>query len=391
MILCAHTHGDSLNENDVIKNKKIGKERDSNFELLRIFAIFMIIVSHFCYHGGVLENVVSEKITTNLIITQILYFQNWTISVFIMITGYFMIKSKANYKKIINLIIEMFFYSIVFMGIFYGLNIVKFDIKRCISNIFPIFWSGNWFVKYYIILYLLIPYLNIFIEKLSKEQLQKVIVLFLIIFSIISTITHNAWNFTWHNIFILDYIIGAYIRLYPIKKLENNKINIISLLLITILSLVFSVTCMLLSKILDVSILFKIPGALINSFSSPVPILIAFFIFHLFKNIKIKSKLINYIASSTLGIYLVHDNSFIRDWIWKTLVPNANFLGLNTLLYILFMLAKVAIVFLVSVAVDKIRIILLQKLEDKLSNKIYNILLNFKNFIKRKVYNKITL
>ena len=278
-----------------------------------------------------------------------------------------MINSKVNYKKIINLIIEVFFYSIIFMGIFYRLNIVKF----------------------YIILYLLIPYLNIFIKKASKEQLQKVIILLLIIFSIIPTITHNAWELTFHNIFILDYIIGAYIRLYPIKKLKNNKLNIIALLLITILSLVLSVACMLLSKKLDIYILFKIPGVLINSTTSPVQILIAIFIFHIFKNIKIKSKLINYIASSVLGVYLIHDNAFVRNWIWKVFLPNVNFLSLNTLLYILFIFAKVAIVFLVSVTIDKIRIILFQRLENKISDKIYNTSLNFINFFKRKVYNRI--
>ena len=201
---------------------------------------------------------------------------------------------------------------------------------------------------------------HIFIKKASKEQLQKVIILLLIIFSIIPTITHNAWELTFHNIFILDYIIGAYIRLYPIKKLKNNKLNIIALLLITILSLVLSVACMLLSKKLDIYILFKIPGVLINSTTSPVQILIAIFIFHIFKNIKIKSKLINYIASSVLGVYLIHDNAFVRNWIWKVFLPNVNFLSLNTLLYILFIFAKVAIVFLVSVTIDKIRIILLK-------------------------------
>lgn len=37
-----------------------------------------------------------------------------------------------------------------------------------------------------------------------------------------------------------------------------------------------------------------------------------------FKNLKLKyNKLINIISSTTLGIYLIHDNKLVREFLWK--------------------------------------------------------------------------
>ena len=42
--------------------------------------------------------------------------------------------------------------------------------------------------------------------------------------------------------------------------------------------------------------------------------------FQYFKNIKIESEIINRVAKSTLGIYLLHDGS-LRNWIWLEVWP----------------------------------------------------------------------
>ena len=45
-----------MEKEEIVKVKK--KVRDANFELLRIVAMFMIIIHHYLIFGGILQNVV---------------------------------------------------------------------------------------------------------------------------------------------------------------------------------------------------------------------------------------------------------------------------------------------------------------------------------------------
>ncbi len=349
------------------------KEKKSNFELLRIIAILMIIMHHYFAHG---LTQVDNGITFNLILSKILNFGKLSNHIFILLTGYFMIKSKINYKKIIALVLEMSFYSITISCIFYGFHIVEFNAKLFIESFFPIIW-GNWFVVYYIILYLLIPYINLFIEKIDKNQLKKLIIILILLYCIIPTFTNNAWGLTAHNFFVLDYLIGAYFRLYPINRLNDNKFNIKMLLIVSILSILSIFSLMFIGKLFNISKIIKHSNYFLANNYSIVGLSIAIFIFSIFKNININSKTINYISSSVLGIYLIHDNKLIRPWLWRIIWPNMDYINSN--LFILHVFAKVLFVFLVCLIIDKIRRLLLNRVEDKLSDKIFNLLLKVKN------------
>lgn len=128
------------------------KEKMSNIELLKILAIFMVITSHFCVHGGY-DNLNFINLNFNRYLVQILRIGTIANHIFIIITGYFMINKKIKVEKIVKLILEMFVYSILIYFIFYILNIDNIrnsGVKTLIKNVLPIFW-GNWFIIYYII------------------------------------------------------------------------------------------------------------------------------------------------------------------------------------------------------------------------------------------------
>lgn len=161
------------------------KIRQSNIELLRIAAMLMIVGHHMAVHGiyhvmaG--ENAYSvysmgtqlNKAFTSLFAPG----GEIGVAIFFMITGYFQIKKNTfSLKKII---LQSFFYG-AFCTIAFGIiellggmaplyvvkNIGKFAMKAVFTPI-----TGNvwWFVTSYIIIMLLSPFINRYLNKLNKK------------------------------------------------------------------------------------------------------------------------------------------------------------------------------------------------------------------------------
>ncbi len=73
--------------NNINRNQTI---RDSSFELLRIIAMLGILASHYTSHG-LLGHINTSNL--NMLIAQIIGFGNIGTSIFIMLSGYFNVKS----------------------------------------------------------------------------------------------------------------------------------------------------------------------------------------------------------------------------------------------------------------------------------------------------------
>lgn len=154
--------------------EKEEKNRESQFELLRILAMVLIIIHHYAIHGGILE---AEVRTTNKYVAVLIYsFGQVAVNVFILITGYFLIDSKFKIKKLFKLIFQVLFYTIsvlILYIIFKGIP-NWYTVKTCL---FPITSGTYWFITSYVCLYCLSPFLNILIKNLNKENHRTIIIL----------------------------------------------------------------------------------------------------------------------------------------------------------------------------------------------------------------------
>ena len=107
----------------------------------------------------------------------------------------------------------------------------KFDIKELIHGLMPISFNRYWFMTVYFLLYLLIPNINKYIENLSKEEYKKLLIKFGIILVIPYSIIYKSTAYSIIEtyplsqlpIFALMYLIGGYIKIYGISKLEDIK------------------------------------------------------------------------------------------------------------------------------------------------------------------------
>jgi surface polysaccharide O-acyltransferase-like enzyme len=308
--------------------KEKTQDRQSNFELMRIVSMFLIVIYHIIMHANILNNTVGS---IHVIIQFIIILCCVHVNSFVLITGYFQCEKKMHFNKVISLINSMWFYKVVIVSIFIIFDIMQIDpIKRMLSFL-PINYGMDeyWFVGCYLILYLISPILNTVVNNISKVKLKKILLLLFFVCCILSTFTSNvAFNdLGGHSItqFIFLYFVGAYLKKYPLNKKElfhsPSLLRLISFVLIFVFA-IFKL-CITLSgeKIANYGTIASYFGNLMIGniwidFDTPLIVFesIAYFIF--FNNLDISSKLINRLSKYMIGVYLIHDNYYIRETIY---------------------------------------------------------------------------
>ena len=194
--------------------------RDSSFELLRIMAMLLIVAGHFSVHGGF--NYSSNMISFNRLWIQLISISgNIGVNIYVLISGYFLISSEnTKTSKILRLLLQTFSYSILCFIIFLLIGNRTLSMKELIKVFFPITYSEYWFASTYFMVYLLHPYINMFISKIKNEIFIKMLLVLTICWSIIPTFLASSFQSNSLSWFIYLYILGAYYRLY------GDRINI---------------------------------------------------------------------------------------------------------------------------------------------------------------------
>ena len=333
------------------------EERDSNFELLRILSILLIIMHHYSAQG--VYGLTQHALTTNKMIEQILSMGGKIgVDCLILITGYFLITSTFKYKKLLKLVLEVFFYSVLFMAIFYSRGMAPYSKKVVIESLFPLTYDMYWYATAYVVLYMLSPFINSFIRGLNGKSLVKLIILLVILWSVLPVLTYGQApgysNLGW---FILLYLIGAYIKLYPNLYFNRRLIN----LAVALISFAVMVSSVILFNFKGITISFYADHATYLREMNMFPVLLcSVCLFLFFKNLKIgKNKWINTVAMSTFGVYLIHNNYFVGPYLWEKVFKNTLYLESPSL--ISHALSTVMIVFCGCTIVDQIRINLFER------------------------------
>lgn len=351
-------------------------KRNSSIELLRILSILMIIFHHYSVHGGWSDFSASNYSWQTLFIQWIGLGGKIACNIFILITGYYSIKQPPSIKKIIFIIVQMSFYAtlITFITYFADKTLLDISLSGFIKNILSVFW-GSWFGVTYVILCFLSPFLNSILVKLSKDVYIAFFSCIALIYCIIPFITecppfnYTQWKFSNIDSFIIMYIIGAYIRIYGIPNIQIWKKSGIILAGILLLSVLIADLYGIMTNH-DIYIQKACKMGNINTLCS---VGIAITLFLVFNQKNFYNALINKVAATTFGIYLIHDNNFIRYFIWKKIVPNNLFF--ESIWLPLHMIIKVSAVFIICMFIDLIRIYIIHPLFVKfyeiISNKVH--------------------
>lgn len=355
------------------KGDKYGKKRLSQFELLRIIAMFLIVLGHSNIHG-VLVNSNSTLLKYPLSTGVSLLMVDGTIGIyiFVLITGYFMINSSISFKKIIKLWLPIFFWSLLLYLLF---NFRHISIKPLIQSMFPIIFNQYWFMTVYIFMYCLIPFLNIIVNSLdSKEKKAYFLALgLLIVLANCSFLFGTAGN-TGSNLlnFCFMYCVGGMIHKEKIlhnkeliQKLKKSFFIILILVLILIPILVF-----LASQTQKILFIHFAQAIMFSNFSWFV-LFFATEIFILIGSQQIKyNLLLNKIASLTFGIYLISDNTYVRSWLWTKMLHLNFSLSRSPLIIVSYTILITIIVFIICGLIEFIQKLFIDRLINTIDQKI---------------------
>lgn len=327
-------------------------QRCSNLELLRIICILIIILSHYSVHGDF--NINAASIPMNKFFIQSSGLGEIGVDCFIFISGYFLVNSSFHLKKLLKLELEVLFYSIGIAILYYIIGHGKMEMKEMLKAFLPTISGQYWFMSAYILLYMLSPFINLLIKSLSQKMHLLFIMVLFAIYILIPTFTMCtiAGN---SNImlFITFYLLASYIRLYP------NATNYFNCMKLNILVAVISYIIIILPIIVYHNLGVISYNYFMGAHSLPL-VVCSLSLFLVFKNMKVTyNKTINWLANSVLGVYLIHDHPFVRNYIWKYVFRNAMFL--NSKFLVFHAIGTILIVFFVCMTIDKIRISLLEK------------------------------
>lgn len=337
------------------------KNRITSIELLRIFAMMMVVMLHYLSKGELLTPL-TEKFGTGAYITWLLEaFSIVAVNVYMLISGYFLVESGFKVGRLMQLLCQVLFYSLLIPMILMAVGILEpgqLTVYRLLQYLFPNQMIHYWFITAYVIMYLLSPVLAAGARGLSQKQLKITIILLLCFFSVSKSvlpvkleIDNEGYDGLW---FICVFLVAAYMRLYGIPFLQKGKRA----------ALCYLGSCLLIYGLtMGVRLLYLRTGRLGNFIHSPydynhiLNLFAAISLFYAFSNWKLSgekliSKVILRVAPYTLGVYLLHEHIELRTlwphWLGATLECSPWMLVLRAF-------GSVFLVFAVGILIDMVR------------------------------------
>ncbi|MDR1734386.1 MAG: acyltransferase [Oscillospiraceae bacterium] len=336
--------------------------RQSNFELLRILVMLMIIANHLIVHAG------SRPETSVYIpwfamewwsrfVTDLLQYGGKVgVDCFILISGYFLAKPAPADKRILpkdtltrvgKVYGQVVFYctfflvaSLLLKGVFRPGAIADANYANVWFVLTPFTSEAYWFTTAYIILMLIAPFLNKLIAVLSQKEYAFLLAVLLVVFSVIPSLKSPMYDVPMFLWFAVLYLLAGYLRAFPPRWFGSRwpalALAVLSYPCIWLYmrhwggaspaghgvaeSLADTVNGWLgFSGNMERAELLNHSMAAENKV---VTIFCALCLFTFFRNLKLKpNRLINAVAGTTFGVYLFHNNPFVRPFLWKYLFP----------------------------------------------------------------------
>ena len=277
--------------------------RQSNMELLRIFAAAGVIALHF--NARALQ---STPPPSRYFLLVVELAAACSVNVFVMLSGYFLWRREhVSVRKPLSLLVQLIVYRLVMHGIELILGSAEFTWEGLLLLVVP----TDYFLVLYAVLYLLSPYLNRLIALQDDRGLRRLLLLLLLLFSVwnyaglfLESLTGLSLapgssigiegaqdGYTIVN-FILCYCVGAAISR---KSLAVRRPGLLLLgcfaaeLLLSRLGLYFSI-----------------------SYLSPFVICQAACAVLLAERVCFRSRIVNCIAGAALSVYMIHMHLLAR-------------------------------------------------------------------------------
>lgn len=282
--------------------------RQSNFELLRIVSMLMVLAVHI--DGASLG--LPEPLGCVADLTA----RDWWrlgvesiaiigVNCFTLISGYFGIRLTR--KGMVRFLSECLIYSVGLYVVALAAKPAGFSLGALINSALILTHTDLWYVPAYFILMLLAPLINAGVEKLTRRQLTELTLLLTAL-----TVWCGWW---WGGKFnptgytplqlVYVYVIGRWIRLYAPDVRSARA--------------VWSAAWAASVAMILVSALW-LPSLKAFAYNSPFVLLATVSLFMLFRTVSFTSRTVNWLASSAFAVYLIHKTPVVWGGVMRPTV-----------------------------------------------------------------------
>lgn len=232
------------------------------------------------------------------------------INIFAIASGYVGIMSSFRFSRIIRLWIQVVFTGLTVLVCLDFLLGVDVDIKDYFKACVPVGTRQYWYITAYFMLCFVAPLINAGIKALDEKGLRHILLLLLCVIcgesfacSAGALGVEGGYSFEW---LVVLYVVGAYIRLYNLQR--QSKWALLGC--VCSCAMIVGWGPHILRKLaLLIGVCY--PRLIeFGGYTSPFTVVIAFCIFVLCLRVRIESgiarRVITFLSSTTLGVYLIH-------------------------------------------------------------------------------------
>ncbi len=337
---------------------KLKKPRNTGIDLLRIVAMFFVVVLHCLGRGGVLNAAQPDSAA---------YRGAWlmeicaygAVDIFALISGYVAFTGKEKrtcYANYIQLWIQVLFYGILVTVLFQITGKAPVTRHDYGMVLLPVTNGLYWYFTAYTGLFLIMPLLNKAILNCSVKTLKLAGMVIVAAFSFFDTVAGrfmlaSGYSFVWVT---LLYILGAILKKCEIGKkwkVYQIAIGILALYAITFLYKLYGPEFTKLSV--------TVTRDCLISYTSPTVLGAAILYVIAFSKLRFHSvlkKIIGFAAPGSFAIYLLNNHRLVWEYVMK---ERFAFLAERGMAVIFFCVIGFALAFvMVSILVDQVRILL---------------------------------
>lgn len=334
---------------------------------LKVISMFFIVILHILGHGGVIN--ATELFSANYEVAALIEsFCLCAVDCYAFTTGYLLYKKKVKLSRILKLWFEVEVYSLV-IGI--GSAVVTgntLTVKQILMSLFPFLSKQYWYFTIYVGVFFLSPYLNLILQKFSRNIMKKMILTILLLVCVIpSIINFDLFETPTGSLFWMSfcYIIGGYVAKYQVKIRNPRCLYLIGALFMWGVRWIYDLLYLNVQEGYSGGVYITL-----NSYVSPLCVISAMGLFAVMINRKVSDvkycRIIRKVASMSFAVYLIHDNYNFKKFIWNNSFQSYSELNIGEM--VLSIIGTAIIVYSICLGFEFIRSVVLKK-ADKIIEK----------------------
>ena len=292
----------NFTQNAFVDNRNLN--RNSGIELLKLLAIYAIVVAHVTYtltsfnlfvpwDDYVIDVSVASADIINIILLVLRTFGAFGDFVFFLCSAWFLLDNdEVKEEKELKLVLDIWLISVVICFIIFLERNGNIDTGLLIKQFMPTWFENNWYMTCYLLFYPIHGVINQSIRRMRQEQLLLTATLLGGIYILVNFI-RTSFFFSEIILWISIYYVVGYLKNYTPRLAQDVKVNFV----IALVGIIGNVGLIVAAKLLDAHF-----GALSdkmilsNYICSPFLMMASVGLFNIFRSLKFSNHVINYIS-----------------------------------------------------------------------------------------------